>query len=382
MISIFRKKPNGYLAVLIIAALLLSLLSVYASSSVAEELRVSARSAALYQPNTGKYIYTKNHKRRMHMASTTKIMTALVALEETDDLSRRVVIDSSAEGVEGSSAYLKAGEVVTMRELLYALLLQSANDAAVAIAEEVGGGVEGFAEMMNERALEMGLEDTHFSNPHGLDDENHYTTAADLAVIASEALRNEEFAQIASTYRKTIVDGERRRTYQNHNKLLYKYEGAIGVKTGFTDESGRCLVGAAEKDGLRFISVTLDAPDDWSDHIRMLDHGYSMMKRITLIAPYEYRYSLPMADEHGTSVPVTNTDEMSIYLDGGEHEIKRYITLPRFISHSVKKGDTLGKVSFYVDGELAGESLLVCCEDKPLTDRRSFIRKILDRLFL
>ena len=377
----FRKRPNIYIAILIICAILLSVLTVYASSSVAEELKVSARSAALYQPDTGRFIFTKNHKRRMHMASTTKIMTALLALEQTDDLSLKVEIDKSAEGVEGSSAYLKAGELVTMRELIYALLLQSANDAAVAIAVEISGGIDEFAELMNDRAKEIGLEDTHFTNPHGLDDEQHYTTAHDLAIIAAEAMKNEDFCSVASTYKKTITDGERRRTYINHNKLLKRYEGAIGVKTGFTDESGRCLVGAAERDGLKFISVTLDAPNDWADHERMLDFGFSQMKRTVLAMPYEYSYKLPVSDNFGTKIQVTNTDELAIYLDFGEHTIKRYVNLPRFISHSVKKGDCVGYINYAVDGALVGRVKLICCEDCTLPDNRSFIRKLLDKIF-
>ena len=264
----------GIIGALAVFLMLFSLVGLYPSAEAkGSNFSVSARSATLYVPETDEFIYSKNACERLPMASTTKIMTALIALEECVG-SEVVRVDDSAIGVEGSSAYLRQGDELTMEELTYALLLQSANDAAVAIACHIGGSVETFADIMNKRAESMGLTNTHFENPHGLDSKEHYTTAEDLAKIAAVALKNAKFKEIASTYKKSFITDERSRTYVNHNKLLNMYDGCIGVKTGFTKKSGRCLVGAAERDGLTFVTVTLDAPCDWQDHKNMLDFGY------------------------------------------------------------------------------------------------------------
>ena len=377
----YRKNNNFYLALILIVVLLLSLLGVYASADFARSIGVGARAAALYQPDTEKFIYTKNSKLRLPMASTTKIMTALVALENTPDLCEAFEIDARAVGVEGSSAYLREGDILTMEELLYALLLQSANDAAAAIAYRLGGDIEGFADMMNARAEVLGLRDTHFANPHGLDAEEHYTTAEELALIAAEAMKNESFANIASTYKKTIELGERRRTYVNHNKLLNIYEGAIGVKTGYTDRCGRCLVGAAERDGLRFISVTLDAPNDWQDHKAMLDYGFASLERITLAKVYEFSYDLPIVNGERDFVRVTNGDELSVIVPKGEHEIEFFPELSRFAAAPIKSGDVLGSVRFTVDGKDTGEVALIAAEDAPLIKELGFFEKIKNFIF-
>lgn len=378
-------KNNGFNilgAIILILVLLFSLISVSVVQASESEASVSAKSAVLYQPDTKRFVYTKNSKKRLAMASTTKIMTALVAAENISSLDEAVVIDGTAAGTEGSSAYLKCGEVVTAEELLYALLLQSANDAAVALAVHISGSVEEFATLMNERAEKMGLSDTHFVNPHGLDADGHYTTAEELALIASEALKNETVAAIASTYKKTIVDGERQRTYVNHNKLLYLYDGAVGVKTGFTDNAGRCLVGAAERDGVRLISVTLDAPSDWQDHKRLLDLGFEKFSSLKLIDVYELSYEVPLLDGTGECVRVSNDSELSIVCEGEVGKIERFVNLPRFISHTVNKGDVVGRVDFAVDGEPVGSVDLVALENKEVKkEKDSILKRIFDKLF-
>ena len=370
----FKRNNNSFIAAVIIAVLLLSFITIYATADAKETMSVSARSAALYQPDTGRFIYSKNGKTRMPMASTTKIMTALLAIENTEQLDEAVPIADEAIGTEGSSAYLREGDVLTMEELLYALLLQSANDAAVAIAYHIGGDIEGFSRIMNERAQELGLTDTHFTNPHGLDDEEHYTTAEELALIAAEALNNETFREICSTYKKTLVTEERRRTYINHNKLLNLYDGAVGVKTGYTKRCGRCLVGAAERDGLRLVSVTLDAPSDWSDHKNMLDFGFDALERLTLAKVYEYSFDLPVADTDGKTVRVTNTEELSAIVDRGEHDITDAVNLPRLATLPVRTGEALGEVIFTVDGKEAGRVNLVAVEDvKAEKEKQGFL---------
>ncbi len=244
----------------------------------ASDLHLSARSAALYDSSSQSFLYTKNADTRLPMASTTKIMTALVAIESSP-LDAIVNVSDEAIGTEGSSLYLKKGEQMTMEDLLFGLMLRSANDAAAAIAYNISGSIEAFADKMNEKAESMGLQNTHFTNPHGLDDKMHYTTAKELAIIASEALKNDTFYSIVSTKKRIIknTDGEARLLI-NHNKLLNMYDDAIGVKTGYTKKSGRCLVGAAERDGVRLITVTINAPNDWKDHVSLFEYGFKMLK--------------------------------------------------------------------------------------------------------
>lgn len=360
-----RNRLNLLISVALIAALLFSLLAVFASSSALEtskKIGVSARAATLYSPESGEFIYSKNAEQRLPMASTTKLMTALVAAESVlpEDTVR---VADEAIGTEGSSAYLKAGDVLTVEELLYALLLQSANDAAVALAYYVSGGVEEFAELMNGKAAELGLEDTSFENPHGLDGENHYTTAHDLAIIGAEVLQNEYLRAITSTYKKTFATEDRRRTYVNHNKLLKLYDGCVGMKTGFTKKSGRCLVGAAERDGVTLVSVTLDAPGDWSDHKAMLDYGFDTLERVFLAEAGEFRYTLPVIGGESESLTVSNSRVAYKVVRRGEHDIKETVSLTKFAVAPVSKGDVLGKVKFSIDGKVVEEIELTAEEN-------------------
>ena len=240
------KRKLKYIAAVLISiqfALLLPL-KVFASS----ELNLSAKSAVLYEPTTGEFLYEKNANLRLGMASTTKIMTALIALESLD-LDQEIAVDDRAIGIDGSSIYLERGEIMGAEELIYSLMLRSANDAAEALAYEISGSIEAFCELMNEKAHSLGLENTSFKNPHGLDAKEHFTTAHDLAIISAEALKNQKFKEISSTYKKVVESNFQTRTLVNHNKLLKMYDGCIGVKTGYTQACGRSLVGAAERDG-------------------------------------------------------------------------------------------------------------------------------------
>ena len=268
-------KKRSLLWLLAISICAVFIIPMPASALPEAELPLSAESAILMDASDGSVLYEKNAHARKGMASTTKIMTALVAAQSMP-LDKNILIPKEAVGIEGSSVYLTEGESLTVRQLLYALLLSSANDAATALAIASAGSVESFAEKMNLFAKELGLSDTHFINPHGLYHEDHYTTAFELALITAAALRNTTVKEIVSTYKTDIPLGNEKkgRLLVNHNKLLKLYEGAIGVKTGFTKKTGRCLVSAAERDGLTLIAVTLNAPDDWNDHIKMLDHGF------------------------------------------------------------------------------------------------------------
>lgn len=367
-----------FLTVILATILAFSFMTIYASSEAG--VAVSARAAVLYEPETESILYSKNDSERLPMASTTKIMTALIAVENAD-ICEEVRIGGEAVGVEGSSAYLTEGEILTMEELLYALLLQSANDAAVAIACHVGGSIEGFADMMNEKASELSLTDTHFENPHGLDAQEHYTTARELAKIAAAALENDTIRMVAATYKKTFSTEERTRTYVNHNKLLKLYDGAIGVKTGFTKRCGRCLVGAAERDGLTLISVTLDAPDDWRDHSKMLDYGYSKIEKITFAEPYEHEYEVSVLGREGKAIKVTNDEGASLVLLRGEHDVCEYVKLSRFAAAPVKCGDILGEVIYTLDGEVAARISLVATEDVSEPKEDNLLKRMLRNIF-
>ena len=340
---------------------------------------LSAESAVLIDASNNAIIHEKNAHARMAMASTTKIMTALVAAENCD-LDKAVSVSADAVGVEGSSIYLYAGEKMTMRDLLSAMLLESANDAAAAIAIEVGGSVEGFCELMNEKAAELGLTDTHFKNPHGLYDEEHYTTAYELSVIASAALCNEDIKEIVSTRKMTItpIEGNTRVLY-NHNKMLAMYEGAIGVKTGFTKKSGRCLVSAAERDGLRLISVTLNAPDDWNDHKKMLDLGFDTLESCVLAQKGEVCHKLMVMGGKESHVALLCADTVSVTLPKGSSEriLRVTETYNRYEFAPIKVGKTIGSVTFYLDGKKIASAELIAGTE---VERNSDSGNIFDKM--
>lgn len=330
----------------IITALFIGAFVPFSVRATGLDISVSASSAVLIEAESGRVLYEKDADKRRPMASTTKIMTALVALENCE-LDTAVKIPKEAVGIEGSSLYLVEGEILTLRELLYALMLRSANDAAAAIAITVGGSVSDFVDMMNEKAEEMGLTDTHFDNPHGLDSEEHYTTARELAFITAEALKNEVFREIVSTYKKSLPLGNvpDRRLVVNHNRLLRTYDGCIGVKTGFTKKDGRCLVSAAERDGITLIAVTLNAPNDWSDHKRMLDSGFAAVKRVKISSDGIEGY-LPTVGAKTDMIKYGAVGDTSAVLPNDAGELRVVIELPRFVFAPVKKGDIIGRAVF------------------------------------
>lgn len=313
---------------------------------------ISAKSAIVIELSSGETVWQKNSGQKLPMASTTKIMTALVTLESLD-LQSKVKVSPEAVGVEGSSIYLYNGEELTVEDLLYALLLSSANDAAAALAIAVSGSIESFAQLMNDRAATLGLENTHFENPHGLDSPEHYTTAEDLAKITREAMQNNDFRKIVSTTKKVIpLNGdEGARLLQNHNKLLKSYSGAIGVKTGFTKKSGRCLVSAAKHDGVEYICVTLNAPSDWNDHKMLLDYASSLYIRQQLVPDGGYTYPLPLVGAESTSVNAVCTTPASVILARTHSDVTYTVELPHMYYGGVTQGQKLGQIVFYEDGQ-------------------------------
>ncbi len=322
---------------------------------------ISAKGAILIDADSGMIIYQKNAHERMGMASTTKIMTALTVVSLTD-ISKTVTVPREAVQIEGSSVYLCEGEQMTVEQLLYALLLASANDAAVALAITTCGSVEKFADQMNILGEELGLENTHFVNPHGLYDDSHYTTAHDLARISRKALENEVLSKIFATYKKELPFNNEpdKRLVVNHNKLLRTYEGAIGMKTGFTKKTGRCLVSAAERNGLRLICVTLNAPDDWRDHRVMLDYGFENYKKYVFANKGDFSFSMPTVGGEADGVELTNAQPLSITVHKGQENAVKYTVSScyRFVYAPVNQGDIFGEITVEYNGFCVSSPLI------------------------
>ncbi|MDE6726415.1 MAG: D-alanyl-D-alanine carboxypeptidase [Oscillospiraceae bacterium] len=332
----------------------------------ADELSLSAVSAVLIEAETGTVLYSKNADERRAMASTTKIMTAILMIE-AGDLDRDFTVDPYAIMVEGTSMGLREGDIVSRRDLLYGILLPSGNDAANAAAVSVAGSMSAFVKKMNEKAAALGLANTHFVTPSGLDANGHYTTALDLAKLTAYAMKNEIFREAVSCKSKQVEFGNPpyKRTLYNSNKMLSRYDGAIGVKTGFTDNARRCLVSAAERDGVTLIAVTLNAGDDWNDHTKMLDRGFAQVK------------AYPLETGCSTKVSVAGTGRrIGVYADNAElalkpdqrQKLERRVLLPRIVYGEVKKGDRLGTIEFFLDGSLVRSVPLYAAESVAAED--------------
>ncbi len=355
--------------------LLLTFLFVPATKSAA----LSAKSSALVEAGTGRLIKGQNCSARMPMASTTKIMTGLLACE-SGRLDTSFAVPEAALRVEGSSAGLIAGETLTLREITYALLLESGNDAANVVAFLLGGSLQGFTEMMNKRAAELGLMNTHFDTPSGLDGKTHYTTALDLARLGAFAMKNEDFKEIVSTYVKRIPyngikDG---RCLQNHNDLLKTYDGTIGIKTGYTKKSGRCLVTCAERNGVRLVVATLNGWDDWGDHITLMDLGFKCLQLRELEAPEDL---ISLRVEGGVSNAAVCSVVPGAAAALTSEELLR-VTSRRELSESIKapveKGRKVGEIVFSLDGAELARADIVTDEEVALDERKDFFNKLLD----
>ena len=302
---------------------------------------------------TGRILFEKDANTRSLIASTTKIMTALVVCEQCNVLDR-MRIPKEAVGIEGSSMYLKEGEVLTIQELLYGLMLHSGNDAAVALAIYCGGTVEGFVELMNDKARLLGMDGTHFANPNGLDHPQHYSTARDLAVLSAYAMQNPVFSQTVST--KSLTIGQR--SLKNHNKILWMVEGADGVKTGFTKAAGRILVSSASRDGRRLIAVTIHDPNDWQDHTALLENGFRN---------YAVRQLVASGQQVGTVEIVGGTEKEAVVLAAEDfyysmmqdEKAEIIISGQRFAYAPVAHGAEAGFAHICIDGKSVGKIPIV-----------------------
>lgn len=313
-------------------------------------LDLSAQSAVLMEADSGTIIYSENPDEQMPMASTTKIMTSIIALENAD-LYSDVAVTKEMVSVEGTSMGLLPGDQVSVYELVCGMLLASGNDAANSVAYIMSGGLPAFSDLMNKYAKQIGMTNSHFVTPSGLDSEGHYSTAHDMALLASYAISNREFLSICSSESIRVDYGNPpyMRTLTNHNKLLSKYEYCIGVKTGFTKKSGRCLVSAARKDGVTLVAVTLNAPDDWNDHIKMFDYGFSVTSRNTLDTTIDLK--LPVVGGKSKTVDVKLAYEPQITTtEMYNPDVERTIYLNKFEYAPIKSGKIVGEAVYTEKG--------------------------------
>ena len=361
------------------AALGLSLCLVGALCPVARAAgpEVSAQSAVVLTADTGTVLFEKDGHTPRPVASTTKIMTALLALEAAQEQGDPLVdITQEMVAVEGSSMGLQAGDSISLTGLAAGMLLASGNDAANAAALYLDGSLESFAARMNQRAAALGMEDTHFVTPSGLDGEDaqglgHLSTAYDMALLARAALEDQAFRQLCSSPSLAVEFAEpvKRVAYTNHNKLLAQYQGCVGVKTGFTKEAGRCLVSAAERDGALLIAVTLNAPNDWQDHTALLDYGFSQVEPYQL-AGGDVRLTVPVvgSPEEAVSLRGSNGGEVTLPLGQGA-QVERVVRVPKFLYAPVEAGEQVGEICWYLEGQLLGSAPLTAAGAAPLQEK-------------
>ena len=303
--------------------------------------RVTARSAVVMEAKTGRVLYERNMDNRQFPASTTKIMTLIIALEK-GNLDDVVKVGPHAAGTEGSTLWLEEGDEITLRELLYGMMLHSGNDATVAVAEHIAGSVDAFARLMTDKAHEIGAKDTNFVNANGLPDDAHYTTAHDLALIASYGYTLPEFEKIVSTKEITfpwVKDDTHR--LRNENHMLWLYEGGNGVKTGYTDAAGRCLVSAAKRDGIQLVAVVLDSNWMWNDSILLLDYGFSKIDRTTVVKKHAQVGTVAVTGSRVRRLGVQTKDEIVLPVVDGAAGYEQTIDLPHAVKAPVKKGDAV-----------------------------------------
>lgn len=346
--------------------------------SVAAAPDVSARRAALMVADTRELIYGKNEHEQCGMASTTKIMTALLTLECACP-ERVITVNNEMVAVEGTSMGLLPGDKVTFHDLVYGMLLASGNDAANTAAVSIGGNVADFAEMMNKRAAEIGMTNTNFVTPSGLDAENHYSTAYDMALLGCEAIDNPDFCQACSSVNAKLFYGNEpyARWLYNHNKLLKSFDGVFGIKTGFTKKSGRCLVSAAERDGIRLVCVTLNAPNDWQDHKSLLEYGFSVVSKKCIDIG---SYSIDVFGGNKTSVSVS-ADAAEFSSFGSADSFETQVSLKPYTVAPVKKGEILGEARVVLNDKTVCTVELTADENVIANTAETFEKpKITDRI--
>ncbi|WP_078553197.1 D-alanyl-D-alanine carboxypeptidase family protein [Bacillus alkalicellulosilyticus] len=373
------KKQTSILLIIIL------FLGTFVGSTKTDAVGVSAQAAILIEQSSGRVLYAKNEHAQLRIASITKIMTAILAVE-SGMLEDTVTVSNNASGTEGSSLYLKPGEKIKLKDLVYGLMLRSGNDSAVAIAEHVGGSLDGFIYMMNEKAEEIGMTRTVFNNPHGLDDhEDHYSTAYDMALLTQYAMKNEVYREIAGTetYRAPQEGEKWDRVWQNKNRLLtqlYKY--CTGGKTGYTKRAKRTLVTTATKDDLDLIAVTLNAPSDWHDHMNMYNWAFDafslemLVEEGTIKGIKDEFYKEKVYAPYAFTYPVTGEERDAI---------KTEITLYRPPKDQEWEGGAIpspvGKYTIEIKGNLIGE-VPIFYDAPEVEEKQGFWSKFKDMFFI
>ena len=336
-------------------------------------------SAVVMVGNTGEMSYNQNPHKRLPMASTTKIMTAIIAIENLPDLDILVSVPKEACGIEGSSIYLYENEIISAEALLYGLLLDSGNDAAVALAISVGESLDSFVSMMNSKAGELGLENTHYMNPHGLSVDGHYTSAFDLATLMRYCMQNETFKKIVSTQNISfeMSDGTTR-YFSNHNKLLRRYDHCIGGKTGYTKVSGRCLVTCAEKDGVQLICVTLGAYDDFNIHTNFYEQYFGQYKMYDVNE--DEVYSIDIVGSLIPYVQAVPNGRLSIPLlkPGDINNITKNVETYGVVYAPIEEGQIVGSITYYYNGEFVQSFELISINDAESVKNTSIISRLLE----
>ena len=341
------------------------------------EALTSAKAMCVMEKESKRVLYSKNDEQKLAMASTTKIMTAITAIENCKDLDKTFIVSPKSVGISGTSIYLRNGEEMTVRDLLYGLMLVSGNDASVAIGEYVGGGIKNFVNMMNDLAVKIGAKNSHFDNTHGLDSETHYTAAYDLALITSYALENDTFKEIVSTKNTKITNTEGKTRYlKNKNKLLTQLDGCIGVKTGFTNDAGRCLVSSCERDGMTIICVVLNCGPMFEESTVLLEKAFKEYHLIDLTSGYSFKREIPVEEGRIGQVKIATKGKYVYPLRDDElsqvnyvYEIKDEIEAP------VDKDTEVGEVKIFINNNLHFSEKIYTMEN---VRRNSIFEKIKD----
>ncbi|MCM2980955.1 D-alanyl-D-alanine carboxypeptidase [Niallia circulans] len=361
---------------LIILTIITSILFLAIPQKSSAQMYVSAQSAILMEQDSGRVIFEKDAHTKRRIASITKIMTALLAVE-SGKLEDTVTVSSNAIRTEGSSIYLQEGEKIKLEDLVYGLMLRSGNDAAVAIAETVGGSLDGFVYLMNQKAEEIGMKNTHFANPHGLDDhEDHYSTAYDMALLTRYAMNNDTYKKIAGTksYRSESTNNEWNRVWRNKNKLLTSlYEHSTGGKTGYTKRAKRTLVSTAEKDGVEYIAVTLNDPDDWDDHINMFETAFKTYKKVQVLEEGKIKtvknkfYKNKVYIKSDLEYPVTEKEEDLFKVEYSLTKVKK-----EWEKNQEEVPEIVGEAKIYLDSKLV-DSVPIHFKNTKAKESKSFL---------
>lgn len=340
----------------------------------------SAKSMILMEKNSGRILAEKNSQQQLSIASTTKIVTCITVIENCQDLNQKVKIDKRCVGIEGTSIYLREGEIFTIQDLLYGLMLRSGNDAAVALAYAIGGSIENFCTLMNATAKKYGANECNFMNPHGLDVEGHHCSAKDLANITRHALNNPVFAKIVST---TIYNVEKNevtnpRNFKNKNKLLYRYDGANGVKTGFTKKAGRCLVSSCERDGMTLVCVVLNCGPMFEESEALFDFGFKNYSYKEILSPYFICGNLKVINGVKESVDIYSVNGFSYPVTEQEYfKIKTEFDYPEDLHAPFSKEKIIGTIKIYLDNNLLFEDNIYTIESVDAINDRSAIEEII-----